>query len=728
MSPRRVPRRFVWLLGALILGGAGCTLILDYDPNALLEITPDRCRDGVDNDENGLTDCAEPGCQSFSFCQERTEEACRDRVDNDRDGAFDCDDPDCAVWTACSESLQGACADGLDNNGNGLADCRDFTCQADPHCCTLVVPTFTATFSPPANAPLVRECDADQAGSQFNAFDPTRWSSYGIPAPKRTEDGTGFDPNRCEACYASGQCAACRDAVLLSRDTFPWKPGLEVSAMLHVGDGPYDRAGVVLTWQSSVDEEASCADDEPTLDRLMGISLTSGAGTALHRLRFVVDGAVEHEMTWTEPSAAVFFRYDADGFARFYVARALDPFPARDAEVAFRSLRPLPTSADPVSLAVHGGGAGLRVSEVRVRDGGRCPDPVPTPRAGLGQGVILPAGGASAWDHAVVSDPSVIQWRGALHLFYTGRASVEGLGSIGHAEWTASATGFVRKPALAPVITADDVRALVAQEQPGLEAELSDELDLFGPAALVRQEGDDALLLYFTVAERIGNTVGRSWIMGVLTRDFQQFEPLLRTLERPAGARTVELLSPKLGAPGSWERGVSSPSVVQRGPGDYVMFYTGRADPADPFTAAIGMATSNDGVHWKRANVQPAGDPDGVNQPVLAPPQDALVQTGVSDPTVVWDSDLQVFRAWYVFRVGADFAIYHAVSDDQGLRWLTYPGNPVLRPATSAWCDDRYLDGPSVLLQPSGLMRFWYHGRSETLGHSICYAVNSFGD
>ncbi len=77
------------------------------------------CRDHLDNDCNGQTDCEESACNGLSCARDggsgcrcelsrRVEKSCNDRVDNDEDGVFDCGDSlpdgggDCPIGTACT--------------------------------------------------------------------------------------------------------------------------------------------------------------------------------------------------------------------------------------------------------------------------------------------------------------------------------------------------------------------------------------------------------------------------------------------------------------------------------------------------------------------------------------------------------------------------------------------------------------------------------------------------
>ena len=116
------------------------------------------CSDGIDNNNNGLTDCADPDCDGFVFVGQETtcgegacaasgnlecrnegqfdtcqpgspgaegpfdDASCSDVIDNDCDGLTDASDPDCAAPPEI-------CDDGVDNNGNGLVDCADPQCD-----------------------------------------------------------------------------------------------------------------------------------------------------------------------------------------------------------------------------------------------------------------------------------------------------------------------------------------------------------------------------------------------------------------------------------------------------------------------------------------------------------------------------------------------------------------------------------------------------------------------
>ena len=99
------------------------------DPDAEFERTS--CSDGLDRDGDGLVDHPEdPGCASPS---DRTETdpslACDNRLDDDGDGLIDMADPGCASPSDASELSVQFCDDGTDNDGDGLTDLADPGCS-----------------------------------------------------------------------------------------------------------------------------------------------------------------------------------------------------------------------------------------------------------------------------------------------------------------------------------------------------------------------------------------------------------------------------------------------------------------------------------------------------------------------------------------------------------------------------------------------------------------------
>jgi hypothetical protein len=145
------------------------------------------CANGLDDDGDGLADCADADCFRAPHCeshsgQENTNATCSDFIDNDGDDAVDCDDADCnrpgitvcqgsadrrgggrgagrggprglmAVDDDLPELPAGAtvddlignygdidgersdelCSDGFDNDSDGRVDCADFGCRFDP--------------------------------------------------------------------------------------------------------------------------------------------------------------------------------------------------------------------------------------------------------------------------------------------------------------------------------------------------------------------------------------------------------------------------------------------------------------------------------------------------------------------------------------------------------------------------------------------------------------------
>ena len=126
------------------VGGEVCLNGIDDDRNGLIDCADpicfglpectgifENCVNGLDDDGNGLIDCADPFCFGLPDCGPAAER-CTDLVDNDLDGLVDCLDPDCAGDRSCL--LVEICDDGFDNNRDGFVDCSDPTCSGTAAC------------------------------------------------------------------------------------------------------------------------------------------------------------------------------------------------------------------------------------------------------------------------------------------------------------------------------------------------------------------------------------------------------------------------------------------------------------------------------------------------------------------------------------------------------------------------------------------------------------------
>jgi len=143
------------------------------------ERSMEKCTDGIDNDGNGYGDCRDFSCRNStdeevaSFCTEgyvikdgvidieASIAECTDGIDNNNDAYTDCADRGClrdahdiAVGRACQESLveekselDARCCDGLDNDNDGFTDCEDFDCSYHPDIsvCVITVEAACAT-------------------------------------------------------------------------------------------------------------------------------------------------------------------------------------------------------------------------------------------------------------------------------------------------------------------------------------------------------------------------------------------------------------------------------------------------------------------------------------------------------------------------------------------------------------------------------------------------------
>jgi len=109
---------------------AACGFLLtDATDQVIVGSMVEECANGLDDDGDGLVDCADPECAANTACIEL---ACSNGVDDDRDGLADCADIDCEHAIECNPEI--ACGNGLDDDGDGAIDCDDLDCLGSPSC------------------------------------------------------------------------------------------------------------------------------------------------------------------------------------------------------------------------------------------------------------------------------------------------------------------------------------------------------------------------------------------------------------------------------------------------------------------------------------------------------------------------------------------------------------------------------------------------------------------
>ncbi len=183
---------------------------------------------------------------------------------------------------------------------------------------------------------------------------------------------------------------------------------------------------------------------------------------------------------------------------------------------------------------------------------------------------ILSPGAPGSWDDLTTGVPNIIWHDSVFYLFYMGR-NVPGRIAIGLA--TSYDGIHYQKFGGNPVLASDN-----------------NGFDAFtvGPGIVVKE--DSLWAIYFNAPETAGLSPGPS--MG------------RATAKLPAGPWTRSD-TPVLttGSKGEWDAGFVIPSsILALKEGGYIMYYSGGYDYITLKDFFIGMATSSDGINWKKYN------------------------------------------------------------------------------------------------------------------------------
>src|SRR5580698_4606223 len=133
------------------------------------------CGNKIDDDCNGLIDCADPACFGDPSCSTPGQEICNNGIDDNGNGLIDCADPECFNSLSCKTTPgMEICNNGIDDNGNGLVDCADPMCTTFPGCLTVdcSVDTDFGTLAT-HGASVTRMIDTTGAANGYATCAPT---------------------------------------------------------------------------------------------------------------------------------------------------------------------------------------------------------------------------------------------------------------------------------------------------------------------------------------------------------------------------------------------------------------------------------------------------------------------------------------------------------------------------------------------------------------------------
>lgn len=261
---------------------------------------------------------------------------------------------------------------------------------------------------------------------------------------------------------------------------------------------------------------------------------------------------------------------------------------------------------------------------------------------------ILSPGAPGEWDDLFLIGPYVYLHDGLYYMFYNG-SNVQGKIAVGLATSTDgyNFTKYAANPILSP-----DGKGYDAWH--------------VGGAVIIRQ--DSLWVMYFGSSELVtygpGPYIGRATARELTGPWIKDKKPVLST-----------------GKAGEWDGGYAFPtSVVVLEDGTYRMYYSGGIDFVKRDKYFIGMASSDDGITWKKHNDPSTGQrPYADSDPVLTDSKDGE-----------WD-DAGVFSA-FVYQESGYFKMYYDgfcfknrdqeghigfASSKDGIKWNKYSGNPV---------------------------------------------------
>jgi hypothetical protein len=325
--------------------------------------------------------------------------------------------------------------------------------------------------------------------------------------------------------------------------------------------------------------------------------------------------------------------------------------------------------------------------------------PAPLKFKGYDQNPILTPGQPGSWDELFVVAPQIIYFEKVYYLFYMG-CNKPGKMAVGLATSSNGFhfTKFTDNPVLAPGNSG---------------------FDAYTAAVGILVQNDSVWVMYYNGNELAtyapGPAIGRATSTLLTGPWIKDKKPVLYS-----------------GSSGEWDAGFIIPSSVMRlDDGSYRMYYSGGTEITNWQGFYTGMASSQDGINWKKYN-----DPSTKEHPFKE--SDPVLMTGGSglwDDAYVWMANIgknpDGYRMYYTgVHVKNDqeiMAIGYANSKD-GIHWEKYQGNPVYRSQDDPTIQQTGIEGsienPSLLLNDSICYLYYdFTLRSQIESHCIGVAT-----
>ncbi|MBR6762600.1 MAG: exo-alpha-sialidase [Clostridia bacterium] len=163
-----------------------------------------------------------------------------------------------------------------------------------------------------------------------------------------------------------------------------------------------------------------------------------------------------------------------------------------------------------------------------------------------------------------------------------------------------------------------------------------------------------------------------------------------------------------------WERMLNRNCVLPNPHGDgYLMWYTGQVWENGQGVSAIGVAKSDDGIHFERLR----------KEPVLVPEAE-FERESVMNPFVMYENGK--FRMWYA--AGETYepnVICYAESAD-GISWDKHPANPIFTCNPEKEYEQNRIGAVQILPEGNGYLMF-YIGYRDIHTACICAARSADG-